>query len=98
MSAPAIAMELAGNVGAQQLVERAEELLQDRDIAAALAAFDKAEADGGDPDRCSGGRWMGHTCSQATSPQHGARATPFERAERMIRIVSGRVRASTAGA
>jgi hypothetical protein len=39
-------------------LEEAEALLRVRDLAGALAAFDHAEADGADHDRCAAGRWM----------------------------------------
>ena len=42
------------------LLQSAEELLQMRELKAALAAFDVAEANGADADRCSAGRWMAH--------------------------------------
>lgn len=44
----------------QVLLQRAEELLQGREIAAALVAFDYAELNGAEPDRCCAGRWSAH--------------------------------------
>ena len=40
------------------ILDDAERLLADRQIEKALALFNRAEAAGEDPNRCSGGRWM----------------------------------------
>lgn len=42
----------------QVALEEAEELLRDRDLSAALAAWHYAENLGADPDRCAAGRWQ----------------------------------------
>jgi hypothetical protein len=54
------AMVVASSVPSQALLQHAEELLQHREIASALVAFDRAEADGAEPDRCCAGRWNAH--------------------------------------
>jgi hypothetical protein len=40
------------------LLQGADRFLYERKIKEALAAYDRAEARGSDPDRCCGGRWM----------------------------------------
>ena len=45
---------------AGSLLQLAEDLLQAREIASAIIAFDDAEARGADRDRCSAGRWTAH--------------------------------------
>ncbi len=42
------------------LAEVAEAALGREELAAAVALFDRAEPEVGDPDRCAGGRWMAH--------------------------------------
>ena len=49
-------------VEAAEVLEQAERLLQDRDLAAASAAFDQAEGLGACADRCCGGRWAAAMC------------------------------------
>ena len=44
----------------EALLAEAEDTLTRRDLPAALAVFDRAEAAGAEPDRCSAGRWMAH--------------------------------------
>jgi hypothetical protein len=55
-----VATEAKSIVDAQPLLQHAEELLQHREIAAALTAFDDAQANGAEPDRCCAGRWNAH--------------------------------------
>jgi hypothetical protein len=42
----------------ENLLRAADRFLYDRKIREALAAYDRAEAQGSDPDKCCGGRWM----------------------------------------
>ena len=50
----------AGKAAAEVELVRGEELLLARDASGALAAFDRAERMGAEPDACSGGRWQAH--------------------------------------
>ncbi|MDQ1693910.1 MAG: hypothetical protein QOH85_1445 [Acidobacteriaceae bacterium] len=43
---------------AESLLTEANRLLEQRDLAAAMRAFDRAEAAGADADECAGGRWL----------------------------------------
>ena len=47
-------------VSAAETLERAERLLQQRDLRSAEEIFRRAAAEGEDADRCSGGLWMTH--------------------------------------
>ena len=60
MSMASGTVEVTTSSRAETLLQHAETLLQNREVAAALEGFVRAEADGADPDRCGSGRWMGH--------------------------------------
>ena len=53
-------MSEAALSAADRLVEKAEALLADEKLTAALKLLDEAERAGGEPDRCAGNRWMAH--------------------------------------
>ena len=95
----AAAAEAPFDVQPQALLQRAEELLRDRDLAAALVVFDRAEANGAEPDRCCAGRWNAHTCQLAISASAWHESDVIRWAGvRTIRIASGRVKTSRASA
>jgi hypothetical protein len=44
----------------EELLQHAEVMLTQRNVPMAVAAFNSAEAQGADPDRCAGERWVAH--------------------------------------